>query len=78
MHDDLDLRVLEQLAEPARILVRERVDRADQGRAAGAVIGGHLHKAQQRVVAPLGHELRVEREPAGGGRSLRQFLHRRI
>ena len=50
--------------------VVERVDDRDDELA--AALDGDLHEAQQRLVAPLAHELGVDAEPPGVARRRRE------
>ena len=54
----------------------ERVQELDPLGHAGDLRGRELHQAQQRAVATLAHELRVEREPARRPRPLGELLQR--
>ena len=67
VHDDLDLRVGEHLGERREVeRVVERVEHLDAHVAAGARrLDGDLDEAQQRLVAALAHELRVDAEAPG-------------
>ena len=62
MQHDLDAGVGEHLGERRRVEALERVEHRD------LAADADLHEAQQRPVAPLGHELRVDPEaPLAGG-----------
>ncbi len=77
VHHDLDQRVFEHPRKRlAGRLVRERVDDLDP-LSARAVGDRQLDQAQQRAVAALAHELRVEREPPRRARVRRDSLQRR-
>ena len=58
----------------------ERVEHLGAHAVLGVRVGhGHLHEAEQRLVAALGHELRVDREPPSRGCALRQLCdHERL
>jgi hypothetical protein len=68
----LDAGVGEHLGERGGIHgVVERVDDRDEELA--AALDRHLHEAQQRLVAPLAHELRVDAQPARVAGCRREF-----
>ena len=75
MHHHLHLRVGEHARERRGVgrVVAERVEHLG-AHAVGCVGVGHrdLGQAEQRLVAPLGHELRVDRDPPVGGGLLGQ------
>ena len=66
MHHDLDLGVGQHARERGRVgrVVRERIDHLGAHAVRRVRVGhGDLGQAQQRLVAALGHELRVDRDP---------------
>ena len=77
MHDHLDLGVREDLRQRGAVqILRERVDDRDPLGSLERLRDRQLHQAQQRPVATLAHELRVEGEPAGRAGTLGQRLQR--
>jgi Rrf2 family protein len=66
VEDHLDIRVREQRGHGPQVeITPERVDQGDVRSTTLAVVHHHLGQAQQRPVAPLGHELRVDSKPPG-------------
>ena len=66
---DFDRGVPKQLRERPDLRVRQRVDQRDADPVlGGCIVDGDLDEAQQGPVAPLGHELGVDPEPAAGAR----------
>ena len=68
MQHDLHLRVGPDLRQRLVVEARQRVEQLDVLPAVD--LHDDLHQAQQRAVAALGHELRVDPEPAGGARGV--------
>jgi hypothetical protein len=66
VQDDLDLGIGEHLRERLEVELAQRVEERGADAVRLVLVGhGDLHEAQQRPVAPLRHELRVDAEPAG-------------
>ena len=67
MHDDLDRGIGEDLRQ--RLRVERAVQRVEDldAQAVGS-LDGDLHEAQERLVAPLAHELRVDAQAAACAR----------
>ena len=68
MQHHLDAGIGEHLRERRRVEALERVEHGD------LAADADLHEAQQRPVAPLGHELRVDPEAPFAGGALGQPL----
>ena len=81
VHHHLDVRVGEHARERGEVGVAlERVEHLGAHAALGVRVGHrHLHQAQQRLVAALGHELRVDCNPPSRGCALGQLCdHERL
>ena len=75
VHHDLDRRIGQHQGQRSGIgrVVSERVDHLGPHAVGRVRVGNcHLGKAQERLVAAFRHELRVDRDPAVGGRPLCQ------